>query len=139
MNQAPNTNGRPAPQPQQNPQQNYPYPPQHNPYVQQPQVQQAAPQQNFIPNSMDELHRQMTYSTASGNNTLPYVVMQVTLKEKFIGSGSANLVELENVINTQVALGYRLHTVSTATSGTQSFFGGDRMQATLVFERLDLR
>ena len=35
---------------------------------------------------------------ASGSDR-PYVVMQVTLKEKFLGTGSGNLVELENVIN----------------------------------------
>lgn len=39
-----------------------------------------------------------TFSTASGQN-LPYVVIQVTLKEKFLGTGSGNLSDLEEVIN----------------------------------------
>ena len=43
-----------------------------------------------------------TFSTASGLDNLHYVVLQVTLKEKFIGTSSGNLTELENVINKQV-------------------------------------
>ena len=38
------------------------------------------------------------FSNASGMDGLPYVVMQVTLKEKFLGTGSGNLTDLENVI-----------------------------------------
>lgn len=45
-----------------------------------------------------------------------YVVLQVTLKEKLIGTSSKNLSELEDVINKQADKGYRLHTIST-TSG----------------------
>ena len=71
---------------------------------------------------------------ASGSNR--YVVLQVTLKEKFIGTGSGNLTELENVINRQAAQGYRLHTISTASGGSAGLMGGDRIQATLVFEKL---
>ena len=67
---------------------------------------------------------------------MSYVVLQVVLKEKFFGSGSGNLTELEKVINKQAALGYRLHTITTASSGTTGFGGGDRIQATMVFERL---
>ncbi|BDV31231.1 DUF2510 domain-containing protein [Microbacterium terricola] len=67
---------------------------------------------------------------------MSYVVLQVVLKEKFFGSGSGNLTELEKAINAQAALGYRLHTITTASSGTGGFGGGDRIQATLVFERL---
>ncbi|MDK2809276.1 MAG: hypothetical protein PWP24_2014, partial [Clostridiales bacterium] len=37
---------------------------------------------------------------------MEYVVFQVTLKEKFIGTGSKNLTELEGVINNQAAKGY---------------------------------
>jgi len=44
--------------------------------------------------------------------------------------------ELEKVINKQAALGYRLHTISTAASGSGGFGGGDRVQATMVFERI---
>lgn len=65
-----------------------------------------------------------------------YVVLQVVLKEKFFGSGSGNLTELEKVINRQAALGFRLHTISTASSGSGGFGGGDRTQATMVFERV---
>ena len=67
-----------------------------------------------------------------------YVVLQVTLKEKLIGSGSGNLSQLERVINEQADKGYRLHTISTASASSSGFLGGDRIQATLVFERLDI-
>jgi Domain of unknown function (DUF4177) len=65
-----------------------------------------------------------------------YVVIQIVLKEKLLGSGSGNLTELENAINAQAALGYRLHTITTAASGSKGFGGGDRIQATMVFERI---
>lgn len=78
-----------------------------------------------------------SFSTASGNNTLPYVVLQVTLKEKFFGTGSGNLSELEEAINAQAAKGYRLHTITTSNGGSKGLAGGDRIQATLVFERID--
>ena len=65
-----------------------------------------------------------------------YVVLQVVLKEKFLGTGSGNLTELEGVINAQAAKGYRLHTITTASSGSKGLLGGDRIQATLVFEEL---
>lgn len=67
---------------------------------------------------------------------MSYVVLQVVLKEKFFGTGSGNLTELEKVINKQASLGYRLHTITTASSGSAGFGGGDRIQATMVFERL---
>lgn len=65
-----------------------------------------------------------------------YVVLQIVLKEKFMGTGSGNLTELEKAINDQAALGYRLHTITTSASGSKGLGGGDRIQATLVFERL---
>ena len=65
-----------------------------------------------------------------------YVVLQVILKEKFFGTGSGNLTELEGVLNAQASLGYRLHTITTASSGSKGFGGGDRIQATMVFERI---
>lgn len=68
---------------------------------------------------------------------MQYVILQVVLKEKFIGSGSKNLSELESVVNQQAEKGYRLHTISTASSGSKGWSGGDRIQATLVFERLN--
>lgn len=67
-----------------------------------------------------------------------YVVLQVTLKEKFIGTGSKNLSQLETVINEQAAKGYRLHTISTASAQSTGLGGGDRIQATMVFEKLDI-
>lgn len=42
----------------------------------------------------DTLQEESTFSRASGNN-YHYVVLQVILKEKFIGTGSGNLTELE--------------------------------------------
>ena len=80
----------------------------------------------------------LTFSGASGRD-LPYIVYQVTLKEKFFGTGSRNLEDLENVINHFYSKGYKLHTMSTATSdGSKGFGGGDRIQATLVFEKVGL-
>ena len=67
---------------------------------------------------------------------MQYVVLQVTLKEKFLGTGSRNLGQLESVINEQAAKGYRLHTISTASATSTGFGGGDRIQATMVFEKL---
>ena len=87
---------------------------------------------------MPNLDQESRFSTASGRD-LPYVVIQVTLKEKFWGTGSGNLTDLEDVINAQAAKGYRLHTMATSNGGSKGFAGGDRIQATLVFERLDIR
>ena len=83
----------------------------------------------------DDTKKESSYSTASGQE-LPYVVLQVTLKEKFLGTGSGNLTELENVINAQVQKGYRLHTITTSNGGSKGLLGGDRIQATMVFEKL---
>ena len=76
-----------------------------------------------------------TFSTASGKD-LHYVVLQVTLKEKFLGTGSGNLTELEKVINAQASKGYRLHTIATSNGGSKGMLGGDRIQATMVFEKI---
>lgn len=67
---------------------------------------------------------------------MEYVVLQVVLKEKLIGTGSGNLVELEKVINTQAKKGYRLHTITTTSSGSKGLLSGDRIQSTLVFEKM---
>ena len=87
---------------------------------------------------MASWEQESRFSTASGQY-LPYVVLQVTLKEKLFGTGSGNLTDLERVINTQAAKGYRLHSMSTTNSDSKGFGGGDRIQATLIFERLDMR
>ena len=84
---------------------------------------------------LDNAKQESSYSVASGRD-LNYVVLQVTLKEKFIGTGSGNLEELEEVINRQAAKGYRLHTIATSNGGSKGFMGGDRIQATLVFESI---
>ncbi|WP_164174086.1 DUF4177 domain-containing protein [Ruminococcus flavefaciens] len=70
-----------------------------------------------------------------------YVVLQVVLTEKLFGTGSdvVSLSNLQKVINQQAAKGYRLHTISTTSSGSKGFLGGDKIQATMVFERIDLR
>jgi len=83
----------------------------------------------------DDIEKEASFSKASGQD-LPYVVLQVTLKEKFFGTGSGNLSELENAINAQIKKGYRLHTITTSNGGSKGFGGGDRIQATMVFEKL---
>ena len=82
----------------------------------------------------DNVKQESSFSGASGANGLNYVVLQVTLKEKLFGTGSGNLTE--DVINKQVAKGYRLHTISTANGGSKGLGGGDRIQATMVFEKI---
>ena len=76
---------------------------------------------------------------ASGNKGDMYVVIQVVLTEKLLGTGSgvASLTNLQRTINQQAAKGYRLHTISTTSSGSKGFMGGDKIQATMVFERID--
>ena len=88
-----------------------------------------------IDQKIEQAKHESTYSVASGND-YQYVVLQVTLKEKLIGTGSGNLTELENVINKQAAKGYRLHTITTANGGSKGLGGGDRIQATMVFEKI---
>ena len=40
------------------------------------------------------------------------------------------------MLNAQAAMGYRLHTITTASSGSKGMGGGDRIQATMVFEKI---
>lgn len=93
-------------------------------------------------NSPNALVDHIKSEAVSGSQPRPaatgmsYVVLQVILKEKLWGTGSGNLTELEKVINAQAAFGYRLHTITTAASGSKGLGGGDRIQATLVFEKL---
>ena len=93
-------------------------------------------------NSPSALVEHIKSEAVSGSRPRPaakgmsYVVLQVILKEKLWGTGSGNLTELEKAINAQAALGYRLHTITTASSGSKGLGGGDRIQATLVFEQL---
>ncbi|MFE4835900.1 DUF4177 domain-containing protein [Arthrobacter sp. NPDC056691] len=50
---------------------------------------------------------------------MQYVVLHVILKEKLWGTGSGDLTSLEKAINDQAAKGYRLHTITTACSGSK--------------------
>lgn len=70
---------------------------------------------------------------------MKYLVMQVVLKERLIGTGSnlATMSELQRVINEQADKGYRLHTITTTSSGSKGLLGGDRIQATMVFEKIN--
>lgn len=67
---------------------------------------------------------------------MQYAVKQIVLREKWIGTASKNTAELEEAINAAAAEGFRLHTLSTVSSGSHGIFGGDRIQVTLVFERI---
>jgi hypothetical protein len=68
---------------------------------------------------------------------MQYSVMQVILREKFFGTESGNLSELEKVLNREAAKGWKLHTISTTSGGSKGLGGGDRIQATIVFEKED--
>ena len=70
-----------------------------------------------------------------------YIVVQVVLTEKLLGTGSgtASLTNLQKEINKYADMGYRLHTISTTSSGSKGLLGGDKIQATMVFERWDVR
>ena len=48
-----------------------------------------------------------------------------------------SLGTLQATINKQAAWGYRLQTISTTSSGSKGVLGGDKIQATMVFERID--
>ena len=71
------------------------------------------------------------------NGTGKYKVMQVVIREKFVGKGSKNFKEIEDLCNEQWALGYRLHTFAQSTAGSTGLGGGDRTVCNLVFERID--
>ncbi len=70
-------------------------------------------------------------------NTGQYRVLQIVLREKFIGKGSKNYSEIEEVCNEQYAQGYRLHTFAQSTAQSQGFGGGDRTVCNLVFEKMN--
>ena len=65
-----------------------------------------------------------------------YRVMQIVLREKFVGKGSKNFVEIEELCNQQWAEGYRLHTFAQSTATSTGFGGGDRTVCNLVFEKI---
>ena len=71
------------------------------------------------------------------NGTGKYRVMKIVLREKFVGKGSKNFREIEDLCNQQYAEGYRLHTFAQSTAGSTGLGGGDRTVCNLVFERID--
>ena len=71
------------------------------------------------------------------NSNGKYRVLQIVLREKFVGKGSKNFVEIENVCNQQYKEGYRLHTFAQSTANSAGFGGGDRTVCNLVFERIN--
>lgn len=75
---------------------------------------------------------------AQGKQGDMYIVLQVVMTEKLVGTGSgtSSLTNLQTTSNKQVALGYRLHTISTTSSGSKGFLGGDKIQATMIFEKV---
>ena len=74
------------------------------------------------------MKKHVEMQTIKGELMQKYVVLQVTLKEKLIGTASKNLSELEDVINKQADKGYRLHTISTTSGGSKGLGGGDRIR-----------
>lgn len=70
------------------------------------------------------------------HGTGQYRVMQIVLREKFVGKGSKNFKEIEDLCNEQYAEGYRLHTFAQSTAGSTGAFGGDRTVCNLVFEKM---
>ena len=71
------------------------------------------------------------------NGTGKYRVMQIVLREKFVGKGSKNFKEIEDLCNQQYEEVYRLHTFAQSTAGSTGIGGGDRTVCNLVFERID--
>lgn len=68
---------------------------------------------------------------------MKYVVLEVILEKKVLGTGYKNLSEVEDVINKQASKGYRLHTFSVLPIPTDgNGKSKDRIQAALVFEKL---
>lgn len=85
------------------------------------------------------MRRDEVIGKAIGRNGDKYVVLQVILREKLNGTGSndKSITLLQSTINEQANRGYRLHSFSTVSSGSKGPFGGDRIQATMVFERIE--
>ena len=83
------------------------------------------------------MKKHVEMQTIKGELMQKYVVLQVTLKEKLIGTASKNLSELEDVINKQADKGYRLHTIRTTSCGSKGLGGGDLIQSKMVFERIE--
>ena len=65
-----------------------------------------------------------------------YRIMQIILREKFVGKGSKNFIEIEQLCNEQHEQGYKLHTFAQSTATSTGFGGGGRTVCNLVFERI---
>ncbi len=65
---------------------------------------------------------------------MKYVALNVIIKEK-ITSNLLNMKELEQIINSKAAEGYKLHTANVAPTG-ETFFGGVVLRAILIFEKI---
>ncbi len=88
----------------------------------------------IIKGIMDEFNDESGKISKSNDR---YRVMQVVLREKFVGKGSKNFTEIEELCNQQWAEGYRLHTFAQSTATSTGFGGGDRTVCNLVFEKRD--
>ena len=88
----------------------------------------------IISGIMDEFNDESGKISKSNDR---YRVMQVVLREKFVGKGSKNFTEIEELCNQQWAEGYRLHTFAQSTANSTGFGGGDRTVCNLVFEKRD--
>jgi len=74
-------------------------------------------------------------------NSDKYVVVQVTLTEAFIGTGSkkSSLDLLQNTINKMSLKGYKLCHMSSASVFSKGLLGGDKNQVTMIFEKDDTK
>ena len=104
-------------------------------------TEQFQPAQSMTSGGISGMVQHIQTDAAAGGQPRPgpqggqYVVLQVVLKEKLWGSGSGNLTELEQVLNTQASYGYRLHTITTESTASQGM-GGGFFEATMVFEKI---
>jgi hypothetical protein len=88
---------------------------------------------NFIGAALDAFNDE---EGKINNGTGQYRVMQIVLREKFVGKGSKNFREIEDLCNQQYAEGYRLHTFAQSTAQSVGMGGGDRTVCNLVFEKM---
>ena len=82
-------------------------------------------------NAVNDEEGKINYGTGQ------YRVLQIVLREKFVGKGSKNFLEIEEICNQQYADGYRLHTFAQSTAQSTGFSGGDRTVCNLVFEKMN--
>lgn len=68
---------------------------------------------------------------------MKYKAVQVVLREKLIGTASENVDAFTHLLNEEAKKGFRLHSFSTVSSGSKGLLGGDRIQVTAVFEKIE--